>query len=424
MIALADCNNFYVSCERVFKPWLNGKPVIVLSNNDGCAIARSNEAKILGIKMGAPYYQVKELCQKNRVSVFSSNYELYGDMSNRVVSILMRFTPETEVYSIDESFLSLEQIHDPVRTAEKMRETVLKWTGIPISVGIGPTKTLAKMANRMAKKKDSGCLMLKGSENSLLSSVRVRDVWGIGRRIEEKLKRIKILTALDLINAPAPVIRKVGGVQLAKTQKELQGLQCISIEQVSGPKKNVCCSRSFGRTVTDLEELEEAVANHAVRATQKIRKEGSITCGLQVFIMTNRFGKGPQYSNSRTIGFDEPSDDPIRILSTAKELLRSIYRKGYSYKKVGVMLLNLRTKDQDQGLLFRDHHNEKKDRFVKALESIKNTYGTNSTFLAAQGIGRSWDMKRQRRTPRYTTNWNEIPTIGSGSSDPIRSDPS
>ena len=214
MIALADCNNFYVSCERVFKPWLNERPVIVLSNNDGCAIARSNEAKRLGIKMGTPYYQIKGLCQKNGVRVFSSNYDLYGDMSNRDVSILMRFTPETEVYSIDESFLSLEQIHDPVRTAEKMRKTVLKWTGIPISVGIGPTKTLAKMANRMAKKKDSGCLMLKGSETSLLSSVRVRDVWGIGRRIEEKLKRIKILTALDLINAPAPVIRKVGGVQL------------------------------------------------------------------------------------------------------------------------------------------------------------------------------------------------------------------
>ncbi|MEC9327286.1 MAG: Y-family DNA polymerase [Verrucomicrobiota bacterium] len=414
MIALADCNNFYVSCERVFKPWLNEKPVIVLSNNDGCAIARSNEAKRLGIKMGAPYYQIKGLCQKNQVSVFSSNYELYGDMSKRVVSILMRFTPESEVYSIDESFLSLEQIHDPVRTAEEMRKTVLKWTGIPISVGIGPTKTLAKMANRMAKKQDTGCLMLKGSENSLISSVRVRDVWGIGRKIEKKLKRLKILTALDLVNAPAPIIRKVGSVQLERTQKELQGLQCISIEQIPESKKNVCCSRSFGRTVTDLEELEEAVANHAVRATQKIRKEGSITCGLQVFIMTNRFSKDPQYSNSKTIGFDEPSDDPIRILSTAKELLRSIYRKGYSYKKAGVLLLNLRARDQDQGLLFRDHHNEKRSRFVKALESIKNTYGTNSTFLAAQGIDRSWDMKRQHRTPRYTTNWNEIPSIGNG----------
>jgi len=414
VIALADCNNFYVSCERVFKPWLNEKPVIVLSNNDGCAIARSNEAKRLGIKMGVPYYQVKELCQKNRVSVFSSNYELYGDMSKRIVSILMRFTPEAEVYSIDESFLSLEKIHDPVRTAEEMRKIVLMWTGIPISVGIGPTKTLAKMANRMAKKQDTGCLMLKGSENSLISSVRVRDVWGIGRRIEEKLKRLKILTVLDLVNAPAPIIRKVGSVQLERTQKELQGLQCISIGQIPEPKKNVCCSRSFSRTVTDLEELEEAVANHAVRATQKIRKEGSITCGLRVFIMTNRFSKDPQYSNSRTIGFDEPSDDPIRILSTAKELLRSIYRKGYSYKKAGVMLLNLRTRDQDQELLFRDHYDKKRNRLVKALESINSRYGTESAFLAAQGIDRSWDMKRQRRTPRYTTNWNEIPAIGNG----------
>ena len=412
MIALADCNNFYVSCERVFQPWLNGRPVIVLSNNDGCAIARSNEAKRLGIKMGAPYHQIKDLCQKNRVSVFSSNYELYGDMSRRVVSILMRFAPEYEVYSIDESFLSLEQIHDPVRTAKEMRETVLKWTGIPISIGIGPTKTLAKMANRMAKEQDAGYLMLKESENSLISSIRVSDVWGIGRKIEERLKRLKILTAMDLINAPAPAIRKAGGVQLERTQKELHGMQCIKIEQIPEPKKNVCCSRSFGRTVTDLEELEEAVANHAVRATQKIRKEGSITCGLQVFIMTNRFSKGPQYSNSRTVGFDEPSDDPIRILSTAKELLRSIYRKGYSYKKAGVLLLNLQPRDQYQGLLFKDHHNEKKGRLVEALESINSRHGTGTAFLAAQGIDRTWDMKRNRRTPRYTTNWNEIPAIG------------
>ncbi len=412
MIALADCNNFYVSCERVFQPWLNERPVIVLSNNDGCAIARSNEAKRLGIKMGAPYHQIKDLCQKNRVSVFSSNYELYGDMSRRVVSILMRFAPEYEVYSIDESFLSLEQIHDPVRTAKEMRETVLKWTGIPISIGIGPTKTLAKMANRMAKEQDAGYLMLKESENSLISSIRVSDVWGIGRKIEERLKRLKILTAMDLINAPAPAIRKAGGVQLERTQKELHGMQCIKIEQIPEPKKNVCCSRSFGRTVTDLEELEEAVANHAVRATQKIRKEGSITCGLQVFIMTNRFSKGPQYSNSRTVGFDEPSDDPIRILSTAKELLRSIYRKGYSYKKAGVLLLNLQPRDQYQGLLFKDHHNEKKGRLVEALESINSRHGTGTAFLAAQGIDRTWDMKRNRRTPRYTTNWNEIPTIG------------
>ena len=412
MIALADCNNFYVSCERVFQPWLNGRPVIVLSNNDGCAIARSNEAKRLGIKMGAPYHQIKDLCQKNRVSVFSSNYELYGDMSRRVVSILMRFAPEYEVYSIDESFLSLEQIHDPVRTAKEMRETVLKWTGIPISIGIGPTKTLAKMANRMAKEQDAGYLMLKESENSLISSIRVSDVWGIGRKIEERLKRLKILTAMDLINAPAPAIRKAGGVQLERTQKELHGMQCIKIEQIPEPKKNVCCSRSFGRTVTDLEELEEAVANHAVRATQKIRKEGSITCGLQVFIMTNRFSKEPQYSNSRTVGFDEPSDDPIRILSTAKELLRSIYRKGYSYKKAGVLLLNLQPRDQYQGLLFKDHHNEKKGRLVEALESINSRHGTGTAFLAAQGIDRTWDMKRNRHTPRYTTNWNEIPAIG------------
>ena len=412
MIALADCNNFYVSCERVFQPWLNGRPVIVLSNNDGCAIARSNEAKRLGIKMGAPYHQIKDLCQKNRVSVFSSNYELYGDMSRRVVSILMRFAPEYEVYSIDESFLSLEQIHDPVRTAKEMRETVLKWTGIPISIGIGPTKTLAKMANRMAKEQDAGYLMLKESENSLISSIRVSDVWGIGRKIEERLKRLKILTAMDLINAPAPAIRKAGGVQLERTQKELHGMQCIKIEQIPEPKQNVCCSRSFGRTVTDLEELEEAVANHAVRATQKIRKEGSITCGLQVFIMTNRFSKGPQYSNSRTVGFDEPSDDPIRILSTAKELLRSIYRKGYSYKKAGVLLLNLQPRDQYQGLLFKDHHNEKKGRLVEALESINSRHGTGTAFLAAQGIDRTWDMKRNRHTPRYTTNWNEIPAIG------------
>ena len=413
MIALADCNNFYVSCERVFRPSLEGRPVIVLSNNDGCAVARSNEAKILGIGMGAPFHQIKRLCGGNGVVVFSSNYELYGDMSRRVVSVLSRFVPEMEIYSIDESFLNLEGLPDPLGLCRRMRETVRKWTGIPISVGLGKTKTLAKLANRLTKKEKTGCLQIDEADGGLIGRVPIEDVWGVGRRLSVRLRRIGLRDAWAFARAPSSAIRAIGGVTLERTQRELSGIPCLKMEEVPQPRKNTCCSRSFGKPVTGLEELEEAVANYAVRTTRKVRSEGSLACGLQVFLTTNRFRKDqPQYSNSRTLSLDEPTDDPIRIVKHAKSLLGSIYRKGYAYKKAGVLLLDLVSGGSRQGLLFEEHGDERRRGFVNALEEVAARYGQSGAFLAAQGIRRSWSMKRESRTARYTTCWEELPVVG------------
>jgi DNA polymerase V len=411
VIALADCNNFYVSCERVFRPFLDNKPVIVLSNNDGCAIARSNEAKSLGIGMGSPYHQIRGLCQKNNVRVYSSNYELYGDMSRRVVSALGQFTSQIEVYSIDESFLYLSETKDPLEIAKTMRTKVLQWTGIPISVGLGPTKTLAKLANRLAKKNRSGCLTVSQDDYELIASVEIEDVWGVGRRLGHKLRGVGVSNALNLMRASSKAVRKLGGVVLERTQKELQGWQCLELEQCPQPKKNVCCSRAFGQPITSLNQIEEAVANHSFRGVQKIRKQQSLACGLQAFIKTNPFRVNtPQYSNAGYIGFDEPTDEPMQIISTAKNIIQSIYRKGYQYHKAGIMLLNLQPKALQQGLLFPPKQQSKRKQLLEAIEEIRSAYGPESAFLAAQGIQRKWEMKRNYRSPRYTTNWQEIPS--------------
>lgn len=413
MIALADCNNFYVSCERVFKPSLEDRPVIVLSNNDGCAVARSNEAKALGIQMGAPYHQIRKTCEWNGVTVFSSNYELYGDMSRRVVSVLTRFAPEIEVYSIDESFLDLSGVSNPLILSKRMRATVRRWTGIPISVGLGSTKTLAKLANRLAKKTGSGCLLVEPEDESSLKRVPIEEVWGIGRRLSFRLHRIGLNTAFEFAQAPSSLVRSIGGVTLERTQKELTGIPCLEMEEMPQPRKNTCSSRSFGKPVNELEELEEAVANYAVKATRKVRSENSLASGLQVFLMTNRFREDqPQYSNARTLGFDEATNDPIRIVGNAKRLLRSIFRKGYAYKKAGVILLDLVSAHSRQGLLFEEHGDSKRSEFVNAVEEAASRYGGSSVFWGSQGTKQEWSMRREMRTPCYTTNWQDLPRAG------------
>ena len=412
MIALADCNNFYVSCERVFDPGLRNRPVIVLSNNDGCAVARSNEAKTLGIPMGAPYHQIRKCCERNGVVVFSSNYELYGDMSRRVTSVLARFAPELEIYSIDESFLNLAGVDAPLLLSHRIRKTVNRWTGIPISIGLGKTKTLAKLANRLAKKKKTGCFEVRAGQDDVLSGIPIEDIWGVGRRLSIRLQRVGLSNALSFSQAPSSMIRSIGGVTLERTQRELAGVPCLEMEEVPQPRKNTCSSRSFGRPVETLAELEEAVANYAVKATRKIRSEGSLASALQVFINTNRFREDQeQYANSRTLAFDEPTDDPIRIVKNAKLLLGSIFRTGYAYKKAGVLLIGLTPKGAQQTLLFQEHGSTHRSEFVDALEEVAARYGESSAFLAAQGMRRSWSMKRQSRTPRYTTCWDEIPVL-------------
>ena len=412
MIALADCNNFYVSCERVFDPALRNRPVIVLSNNDGCAVARSNEAKSLGIPMGAPYHQIRKCCERNGVVVFSSNYELYGDMSRRVTSVLQRFAPELEIYSIDESFLNLAGVDAPLLLSHRIRKTVGRWTGIPISIGLGKTKTLSKLANRLAKKKKTGCFQFQVNDVESLGQVPIEDVWGIGRRLSARLRRTGMYCALDFVRAPSSLIRSIGGVTLERTQRELNGISCLEMEQVPQPRKNTCSSRSFGRPVETLAELEEAVANYAVKATRKIRSEGSVASALQVFINTNRFREDQeQYANSRTLAFDEPTDDPIRIVKNAKRLLGSIFRKGYAYKKAGVLLIGLTPKRAQQGLLFQEHGSSHRSEFVDALEEVAARYGQSCAFLGAQGVGKKWSMRREMRTPCYTTNWDDLPEV-------------
>lgn len=412
MIALADCNNFYVSCERVFRPNLEKRPVIVLSNNDGCAVARSNEAKALGIPMGAPYHQVRNLCERNGVVVFSSNYELYGDMSRRVVSVLSHFSREIEVYSIDESFLTLEDAGNSLDLSRRIRSTVGRWTGIPISVGLGSTKTLAKLANRLAKKSGAGCFRLEAREESTFKKVPVGDIWGVGRRLSVRLLGVGLANAWQFAQAPSSLIRSIGGVTLERTQRELNGIACLEMEELSPPRKNTCSSRSFGKPVTELEELEEAVANYAIKAIRKVRSEGSLASGLQVFVMTNRFREDhAQYSNARTLVFDEPTDDPIRIVQNAKGLLRSIFRSGYAYKKAGVILLDLISSSFRQGLLFEEHANPKRTQFVDAVEEVASRYGASGAFWGGQGIGKQWSMRREMRTPRYTTSWEDLPKV-------------
>ena len=317
MLALVDCNNFYVSCERVFDPSLEGRPVIVLSNNDGCAVARSNEAKALGIRMGAPFFQVRDLCNRHSVVVLSSNYELYGDMSRRVTSVLREFAPQLEIYSIDESFLHLGGIEDPTAMAKELNRRVRQWTGIPVSVGIANSKTLAKAANKIAKSKGSGvCQLEPATCTESLSKIPVGDIWGIGRRLRDKLAHLGISTAKDLAQAHPPLIRRIGGVTLERTLRELNGISCIEMEQPQ-PRKNICSSRSFGHPLTEISDLEEALSNYAITAVQRMRDQGTLAQGIQVFLGTNTFKEN---AHSTTTRYPQASQNPQMTDSLLSQL--------------------------------------------------------------------------------------------------------
>jgi DNA polymerase V len=413
MLALVDCNNFYVSCERVFNPSLENVPVIVLSNNDGCAVARSNEAKELGIRMGAPFYQIRELCHRQGVRVFSSNYELYGDMSRRITSVLRRFAPQLEVYSIDESFLNLDGIDEPTTLACNLRKTVYQWTGIPVSIGLAPSKTLAKAANRLAKKDGTGCMQLLADQcDDALESIKIEDVWGVGRRLGRRLRQISILTARDLAKASPSNIRRIGGVNLERTLRELNGLSCLGMEQRQ-PRQNICSSRSFGRPVMELHDMEEALSSYVMTAVQRMRGEGSLAQGIQVFLATNSFKENtPQYHNSITGPLMEPTDDLLAITSAALGLLRRIYRKGYAYKKTGLLLMDLMPHSLRQTNLFTENKTRNRANLNHALDQVMETHGRDSVFLASQGIRREWQMRRDKRSQGWTTMWDEIPAAG------------
>ncbi|WP_242918040.1 Y-family DNA polymerase [Pontibacter liquoris] len=415
LFALVDCNNFYASCERVFNPGLEGKPVVILSNNDGCVIARSNEAKALGLKMGQPVFQVQELIEKHQVQVFSSNYELYGDMSARVVETLSQFSPHLEVYSIDESFLDLGNFYqtDLTAYAKNIKETVGQWTGIPVAVGVAPTKTLAKLANRLSKKsaKAGGVLVLTEEKHieAALKRTQVGDVWGIGRRYALKLSGLGVHTAWDLRNVTDAFAKKHLTVVGLRTVKELRGEPCQDLELLPPAKQNICTSRSFGTAITQVTEIEEALATHVVRCATKLRRQKSRAGAMTVFAMTSRFaGEGELYSNCRTVTFDTPTDSEPELIRYALKALREIYRPGFRYRKTGLLLLDLVPAECVQLSLLDTVDREKHAQLMQTLDALRERFGHSAVKYGAQGTEQRWGLRQEKLSPCYSTRLEDL----------------
>ena len=412
MIALVDCNNFYASCERVFQPQLEKQPIVVLSNNDGCVIARSNEAKALGIKMGAPAFKMKTIFDHHKVHVFSSNFALYGDLSRRVMQILDEGSPAIEIYSIDEAFLDLNGINKLNQFAINLRTKVGKWTGIPVSIGMAPTKTLAKVANKIAKKHTQNGIFLMRKETTIyqvLKYIPVSDLWGIGRQYGKFLSRNGFDTAWDLVNANESWIKSNMSVNGLRMVKELKGIPCYFLERQPPRKKNICTSRSFGMDVIHLQELEEAVASYASTCAMKLRQEKSLTSSILVFIKTNPFKNADhQYNPCQKIILDVPSNDSMEITKQALKALKNIYKKGFSYKKAGVIVGDIVPQNSQQLSLFDNKDSFKIKNIMSAVDHINQKMGRNKIRLAVQGFDRKWRLKQEKLSPCYTTRFSDV----------------
>ena len=410
MIGLVDCNNFYASCERVFNPRLNKKPVIVLSNNDGCVIARSNESKDLGIKMGEPVFKIKEIIKNNNIHVFSSNFSLYGDLSNRVMNTLKSETKAIEIYSIDEAFLDFKDFIDLDR-AIKIKSKVQKWTGIPVSIGISFTKTLSKVANQIAKTKREGVCILDNDTviTRLLSNFPIEKLWGIGKNYTRRLKELNILTALDLREAPTSLLRKNFPVSIIRMQKELKGNMVYDLEILKNRKKSICTSRSFGKEINDFNNLKEAVCNFANNCAQKLRQENSVCSKVSIFLMTNRFNLiVAQHNPTITMHFDTPTSDSMEIISATSKALRLIYASGFSYKKAGVVLHEIKSNKQIQMSCFDIPKRKKRNKLMKSIDELNSIMGNNKIRFASQGFNEYWQAKRKKLSPSYTTKYEDI----------------
>ena len=416
-IALVDCNSFYVSCERLFNTSIIKKPVIVLSSNDGCVISRSTEAKILGIKMGEPYFKVKKIVKKNNVKVFSSNYSLYGDISRRVMKTLKQFSPKIEIYSIDEAFLDLSSIKDKdlLEYGSRIRKTILKWTGIPTSIGIATTKTLSKIANHIAKKDNSGVINLINTQqiDKILKKIKINDVWGVGRQLTQFYIKNGINTAYQLKKMPDDWIKKNTNVFGGRTAMELKGLSCISLETYQEKRKNCCVSRSFGRKVTKLEELNESVTTHCLNAAEKIRLDNQTTKKITVFIKTNPFQKDKNYYvNSKDIDLPIRTNDSIELVKQALIALKCIYKKGYKYQKVGIIFSALNDVDIYKKNLFSlINSEEKRKKLMKAIDYTNNKYGRNALSIAHAGLKKKWNIKRQHYSKIDTACFDFLPIV-------------
>ena len=413
IFALIDCNNFYVSCERAFDPSLENIPVAVLSNNDGCVISRSNEIKALGVPMAAPYFKIKDLCKANGAKVFSSNYTLYGSMSNRVMDSLKLLTPDVEVYSVDEAFLRFDSIAwmDLVEHSAMIRQKVKMWTGIPTSIGIGSSKTLAKVANHIAKK-TAGVFDIRDESvrREILKNFTISDVWGVGRRFTIRLNDIGIFSALQLAEANPKMIRQSFGVVGERIVSELNGISCLELEEETPAKKNIMSSKSFGRPVTELKDLEEAIANYAARSCEKLRAQQSRVSSICVFARTSRFRlQDKPYYGSHIYNFSTPTSDTSQVISKAVQAIRKVFQPGYNYSKVGILLMDLTSIHTIQQNMFEKLDYERSDKLMKVIDQYNNKTEQGSLFFASQGIDRSWKLKCNNRSPRYTTNWKELP---------------
>jgi len=416
-IALVDCNSFYVSCERLFNTSIIKKPVIVLSSNDGCVISRSTEAKTLGIKMGEPYFKVKKIVKENNVKIFSSNYSLYGDISRRVMKTLKQFSPKIEIYSIDEAFLDLSSIKDKdlLEYGSIIRKTILKWTGIPTSIGIATTKTLSKIANHVAKKDSLGVINLINTQqiDKILKKIKINDVWGVGRQLTKFYIKNGINTAYQLKKMPDAWIKKNTNVFGGRTVMELKGLSCISLETYQEKRKNCCVSRSFGRKVTKLEELNESVTTHCLNAAEKIRLDNQTTKKITVFIRTSPFQKDKNYYvNSKDIDLPIRTNDSIELVKQALIALKCIYKKGYKYQKVGIIFSALNDVDIYKKNLFSlINSEEKRKKLMKAIDYTNNKYGRNALSIAHAGLKKKWNIKRQHYSKIDTACFDFLPIV-------------
>ena len=417
MIALADCNNFYASCERVFNPALKDKPVVVLSNNDGCIIARSNEAKALGVRMGEPVFKARRIIEENNVNVFSTNFALYGDMSKRVMSLLDILSPEIEIYSIDEAFMDFSGIKNCFNLGLKMRDTVAKHTGIPISIGIAKTKTLAKVANHLAKrysKKGVYVLNRKKQTTDILKSIPVSKVWGIGLKYTKMLNSYGVESAYDFVMLDEDwVLNKMTIVGL-KIQHELKGNPCISINTNPSSKKNICTSRSFGISVTQFRPLKESISAHAARCAEKLRLEKGCARYVSVILKTNPFSVSDEYYYGyKSTNFDVPTNDTFDIVNAAETLMKSIYKEGLVYKKSGVIVGDIIPQSRIQLNIFDiDQKRDRRKNLNSAVDFINQAMGRSTIHIGSQGINRKWQLKQERLSPCYTTKWDDLLKIG------------
>jgi len=420
MFALVDCNNFYVSCERLFRPDLRRRPIVVLSNNDGCVVARSQEVKDMGIKMGVPHFQIRDLIKRHDVVVFSSNYTLYADISARVMLVLEEMVPDMEVYSIDEAFLRLPDESAPreerLEFGRKVRERLLRWLRIPVCVGIAPSKTLAKLANSAAKHDvaSSGVVDLCDPQQReyLFARTAVEEVWGVGGRTRDKLHAMGIRTVADLAQASPDRIRRRFSVNLQRTVYELNGQPCFGLESSPANKQQIICSRSFAQRITDFTELREAVCTYTVRVAEKLREQGQVASQVTVFIRTGTYNTNERhYSNSAQRRLDFPGNDTMAMVGAATSALQSIWRQGYRYAKAGVMLSDLCPENEVQAGLFDHASAQRQNPALMQVVDTVNRSGKGKIWFGAQGIKEDWRMKRAHLSPAYTTRWEDIPVV-------------